>query len=325
MSKTLAPRVSCILPVYNGEQFIEEAVKSIISQSFVDFELIVVDDGSTDSTPEKLTTLAASDDRIRIVRQPNGGIVSALNNGLNVARGQYIARMDADDVSMKDRFSFQVDYLDKNAQCVLVGGVARSIAMQDAVQRFATGGRHESTDLSLFPPRIAVSMHPLIMMRAQALTAIGGYRNAYPHAEDYDLFIRLSDHGTIDNPQKEVLFYRRHAGAVSVKNLDVQERSAVSAECDAITAAGYGAPAAWLVEPYTRLRIFRRLQTIDINQAGGFVSRILLDILHPAPTRILSRKYARLRGIMAFTLGKFVYRRIKASLHRSGENDLRAA
>ena len=317
MSDFAEPRVSCVLPVYNGEQFVEEAVRSILDQSFTDFELVVVDDGSTDSTPQKLKTLADSDKRVRVLSQSNGGIVSALNTGLQASRGIYIARMDADDISMTDRFSFQVDYLDKNPDCVLVGGVARSIAMQDSAQRFATGGRHERTDLSLFPPRIAVSIHPLIMVRTAALRAIGGYRDTYPHAEDYDLFIRLSIHGTIDNPPKEILFYRRHADAISIKNADIQERSAVRAECEAMDAAGYGMTANWIIESYIRLRIFRRMQTIDLVKASAMAGQILQDSIHLGPSRIFSCKYSRLRVILIFNLAKFVVRRIRSSISRA--------
>lgn len=316
MSNSPNPRISCLLPVYNGEEFIEEAVRSILVQSCVDFELIVVDDGSTDATSGMLRTLAEADGRIRIIRQANGGIVPALNTGLAACRAAYVARMDADDVSMLDRFAFQADYLDQHPGCVLVGGIARSIALQNAAPQFATGGRHHRTDLAVFPPRIAVAMHPLIMVRTAALKAIGGYRSGYPHAEDYDLFIRLSALGTIDNPPKEVLFYRRHLGAVSIRNVDAQERSAVLAECDAIKAAGHSPIENWLMEPYARLRIFRRLQTIDIDRAGSLVGEAVQDLLRPSPTQLFSLRYLRLRAIIAFTLCKFVHRRVKASYYR---------
>jgi glycosyltransferase involved in cell wall biosynthesis len=98
------PKVSCLLPVYNGEQFIEEAVRSLLAQTLKNFELVVVDDGSTDSTPRKLAALNAEDQRLRILRQANGGIVAALNAGLGLCRAGYIARMDADDVAAPDRF-----------------------------------------------------------------------------------------------------------------------------------------------------------------------------------------------------------------------------
>lgn len=282
------PRVSCLLPVYNGEAFIEEAVASILNQTLSSFELIVVDDGSTNSTSVKLERMAGADGRLRILRQPNGGIVSALNAGLAECRAAYVARMDADDVSTPDRFAFQADYLDQHPACVLVGGVARSEALQGGTAQRTTGGRHTRTNLSLFPPQIAVSMHPLIMVRRAALAAIGGYRSSYPYAEDYDLFIRLAAHGTIDNPPKEVLFYRRHGGAVSVKNLVAQEQSAIRAECDAMRETGSRRLEGWLIEPYTRLRVFRRLQTIDIKEAGGYVGRSLADLLSLSPRRLLS-------------------------------------
>jgi glycosyltransferase involved in cell wall biosynthesis len=309
--------------VYNGEDFIGEAVESVLKQTLSNFELIIVDDGSTDSTVSILEGMASADRRIRIIRKPNGGIVSALNAGLAKCRALYIARMDADDVSSEDRFAFQADYLDEHPDCVLVGGVARSQPLQGAVTRRTTGGRHSRTNLEVFPPKIAVSMHPLIMLRRSALESIGGYRNSYPYAEDYDLFIRLSAHGTIDNPPKEVLFYRRHHEALSVKNLLVQEQSAIRAECDAISASGMARLQDWLVEPYTRLRIFRRLQTIDIRQAGDYVPRSLRDLLSLSPSRLRSRSYWRLRGLIAYTLLKFTVRRASAAVAVRGGARLR--
>ena len=317
MTESSLPRVSCLLPVYNGAAFIDEAVQSILDQTMTDFELVVVDDGSSDSTPAQLAAFAQRDSRVRIHTQPNGGIVSALNAGLALCRAPYVARMDADDISAMDRFAFQAEYLDSHEGCVLVGGFARSETLQDANQHRTTGGRHRRTDLACFPPRIAVSMHPLIMVRRAALEAIGGYRDDYRHAEDYDLFIRLAAFGTLDNPDKDVLFYRRHAGAVSVRNLGVQETNAVRAECDAIAAAGHGPIEDWLLQSYTRLRIFRRLQTIDIDQAGGHVVQSLRDLLQVSPRKLASRKYWRLRSIIAFTLLKFVRRRMVASYKRA--------
>ena len=313
MSNLETPRVSCLLPVFNGEKYLDEAIASILDQSLTDFELIVVDDGSTDSTASRLFDAARRDGRVRILQKANGGIVSALNAGLAQCRAAYVARMDADDVSTPDRFAFQADYLDRRSECVLVGGLARSEALQGRIVRQSTGGRYQKTDLSVFPPKIAVSVHPLIMVRRAALEAIGGYRDAYPHAEDYDLFIRLSRYGTIDNPAREVLFYRRHEGAVSVKNLVTQEVSAVRAECDAIGETGAKPVGEWLIEPYTRLRIFRRLQTIDIKEAGKHAARSVADLLSPSPRSLINRNYWRLRAVIAFTLMKFVIRRFAAS------------
>ncbi len=291
------PRISCLLPVYNGEQFLDEAVRSILAQTYANFELVVVDDGSRDATADILSGLAAEDARVKVVRRENGGIVAALNTGLAVCRGEYVARMDADDIALPDRFQFQLDYLDANPGCVLMGGVVRSLMADGSIGGRTTGGRHRRTDLSSFPPKIAVAMHPLIMVRRAALVAVGGYRSDFPHAEDYDLFIRLSKLGDIDNPDRDLLIYRRHEGAISLKHLETQERSAALAEVDAMTQGGAaGAFPAWLVEPYIRLRIWRRYLGVDRVKADRMLPRLLADAANPAPNTLLSRPYWGLRA-----------------------------
>jgi glycosyltransferase involved in cell wall biosynthesis len=292
----MAPRISCLLPVYDGEAFLAEAVRSILSQTYADFELVVVDDGSRDATPDILQGFAEQDDRVRVVRQENGGIVAALNAGLAASRGDYVARMDADDVSLPDRFQFQLDYLDAHPGCVLVGGFARSLKPDGSFDGRTTGGRHRRTDLTCFPPRVAVAMHPLIMVRRAAMLQIGGYRSAFPHAEDYDLFLRLSKLGTIDNPDHDLLIYRRHEGAISLKHLETQERSAALAEMQAVAAdSGDADVPAWLLEPYVRLRIWRRYLGVDRRKANRMFPHLLADAINLRLHALTSGRYWGLR------------------------------
>ncbi|MEE4451346.1 glycosyltransferase family 2 protein [Novosphingobium resinovorum] len=292
--KVLRPRVSVILPCYNGEAYLREAVQSILDQSFTDFELVVVDDGSTDATPAILEEMRENDTRIRVVRQPNGGIVAALNTAIDHARGEFIARMDADDVSFPDRLACQVDWLDAHPQTVLVGGQAVEDRHPTPASTRTTGGRHAKTDLSVYPPRVAVSMHPLIMIRAAALRAMGGYRNGYRHAEDYDLFIRASAFGRIDNPPVDVLFYRRHEGAISVGNVEEQERSAVRAELDAMARAGLAPPPPGIVEAYARLRVFRRYRAISAERTRAMLPAMMASLLKVTPRALLAPRFRRL-------------------------------
>ncbi|KMS55096.1 glycosyl transferase [Novosphingobium barchaimii LL02] len=296
------PRVSVILPCYNGEIYLREAVQSILDQTLADFELIVVDDGSTDGSPAILQDMAGKDARIRVVTQPNGGIVAALNTAIEHAQGQYIARMDADDVSFPERLAFQASYLDQHPDVVLVGGYAVGDRNPTPASTRTTGGRHASTDLSVFPPRVAVSMHPLIMMRAAALRAMGGYRSDYRHAEDYDLFIRASAHGRIENPPVDVLFYRRHEGAISIGNVEEQERSAVRAELDAIARTGAGRPPALIVEAYTRLRIFRRYRAISAERVRAMRLPVLASLVAITPRSLLSSRFRRLPLLIGVAL-----------------------
>ena len=233
------PLISCILPVFNGEKFLKAATLSVLSQTLRDFELIVVDDGSSDATPAMLAEMAATDARIVVLRQTNAGIVGALNAGLGIAQGRYVARMDADDICLQDRFEFQASYLDRHPECVMVGGYAEKFSDERSGIGISTCGWRSRTDLTCFPPKLAVSVHPLIMMRVETLRAMGGYREGYPFAEDYDLFIRASRFGEIQNPPKIVLRYRVHAGSISVQRTETQEWAALAAEFDAM---GLGLP-----------------------------------------------------------------------------------
>lgn len=299
------PRVSWLIPVYNGESFLAEALDSVLAQDFTDFEVVVVDDGSTDATATILADYSARDPRMRVVAQPNGGIVSALNTGLAQCRGEIVARMDADDVALPHRLSFQVAYLDARPGCVLVGGYAVSRDAGGEITHRTNGGRHRVTDLSIFPPRVCVSMHPLITLRRSVLEAVGGYRADHPHAEDYDLFIRLAAFGTIDNPKQDVLVYRRHEGAISIRHVETQERSAAMAEVEAISQGGGSLPD-WLVDAYVRLRIFRRYNRVDPAKARASLGRALADLLQLRPASLFDRRYLRLRAILAVTIGKHI-------------------
>jgi glycosyltransferase involved in cell wall biosynthesis len=314
----IAPRISCILPVYNGEKYLAEAIRSIFDQSFGDFELIVIDDGSNDSTPAILEELKREDSRLRVLSQPNGGIVSALNNGLAAARGEYVARMDADDIALPNRFAFQIDYLDSNPGCAIVGGLAMEFLDDGTELGLVSGGRHKRTDLGVFPPKIAVATHPLIMARRSVLAAMGGYRGNFAHAEDYDLFIRAAAYGTIDNPPVKLLMYRRHEGAVSVKHLDVQERNAAEAELDAMTAAAHVQARGiepWLLDPYVRFRIWRRCTVMGIERARTLLPLVIGDILSLRPRHVFSARYLQLRLRMAASVAKNLTSRALRNAH----------
>ena len=301
--------VSCILPVYNGERYVEQAIRSVLAQSFQDFELIVVDDGSTDRTPQIITQLACQDRRLKGLRQSNAGIVAALNAGCRLANGRYIARMDADDVCLPHRFAVQVAHLDRSPKCVIAGGLAQGFS-EDGLQGITSGGRHRRTDLKPFPPKVAVAVHPLIMIRKEALDRLGGYRTLFPHAEDYDLFLRLAEFGTVDNLSDVILLYRRHPDAVSVRNLALQERNAAIAEACAIEeiAGGRAMDAdadveavaskvwpAWLLEPYVAFRVGRRqIAAGDVRDGQRYIQMLRLAS-NLSPSTILSRRYLGLR------------------------------
>eukprot|EP00947_MAST-08B_sp_MAST-8B-sp1_P004417 g4417.t1 len=198
-SRTADPLVSVVLPMYNAEEFVAEAVQSILGQTFGDFECIVVDDGSTDGSAAIVAGLAAGDSRVRLLRRAtNGGIVAALKDGLAAARAPLIARMDADDISDPERLQRQVAYLRRN-QDVDIVGTAVEIFTHGAGA--GAGGAQSSRNDRVIahptqPAMVDWSMHfycalahPTVVVRCNCLEALGGYRDAHPRAEDYDLWL----------------------------------------------------------------------------------------------------------------------------------------
>lgn len=210
-----SPTISVVMPVFNGEVYLAEAIKSILHQSFQDFEFIIVDDGSTDGTLEILKTFQKSDDRIKVISRPNTGIVGALNDGLARARGEYIARMDADDVSLPDRFERQIDYMSSHPNCVLLG---TGHVIMDAegndlcIQR--TELQHDRIVDRQMRGIGGAILHPTTFMRRNAVEQVGGYRLKYQWVEDLDLFLRLADLGEVRNLAEPLLRYRRHPSTV---------------------------------------------------------------------------------------------------------------
>jgi len=206
-----SPLVSVVMPAYNARRYVAEAIESVLSQTFGDFEFLIVDDGSTDDTGAIVKDFAARDRRIEVITQANSGVGAALNAGLERARGRYIARMDSDDICLPPRFAKQVEYLERTPQCVLVGsrvmiidGDGTSLFEMDSVQL-----THEKIDELLMQARWSI-VHPSIMMRAGAVRRIGGYNNDLVPVEDHDLFLRMAEVGKLANLPDVLLKYRKH-------------------------------------------------------------------------------------------------------------------
>jgi glycosyltransferase involved in cell wall biosynthesis len=226
--------ISCLIPVYNGERYLELALDSILSQTFADFEIVAVNDGSTDNSLAILERYAAKDSRLKIISKPNGGIVSALNHGLAHCSGRLVARMDCDDIALPERFALQYRNFVEHADAVAVGGLIQCIDEDGKpISAPSSPSRVQRTDLSCFPPVVANVQHSAGTFLKSAMEAVGGYRTTFPHAEDYDLYLRLADHGNFYNPDRVVLYYRVHSNSLSMRNLERQETSAVLAELSA--------------------------------------------------------------------------------------------
>ena len=209
------PAVSVVMPVYNARRYLRLAVESILAQTSADFEFILVDDGSTDESLAILREYQAKDARIRIISRPNTGIVGALNDGLAAARGEFIARMDSDDIAAPDRFAKQVAFLREHPDHVLVGSQVMLIDPDGAhlCTKRDTEYTHERIDRAHLNHRWPL-VHPTIMARREALGAAGGYRSKYQWLEDLDLFLRLAEIGRLASLPDVLLYYRLHTGSV---------------------------------------------------------------------------------------------------------------
>lgn len=242
------PAVSVLMPVYNAERYVGEAVRSILNQTFADFEFIVIDDGSTDRSGELLEKLATSDPRIRLFRRPNTGYLRALNEGLALANGELVARLDADDVALPERFERQVRYLREHPECLAVGcGMLRIDADGDVICEEPMPAAHEEIEARLLKGLGALP-HPGAMIRRETLVAVGGYREEYYGVEDHDLWLRLAERGRLANLPEPLIKFRTHPQNFTFVNEDRNRQRLAAVLADAYRRRGLPAPDDWLSE-----------------------------------------------------------------------------
>lgn len=214
------PKVSVIMPVYNGDKYLREAVDSILSQTFTDFEFIIINDGSTDRTREILESYY--DQRIRLVHQKNIGISASLNKGINLARGEYIARMDADDISLPDRFLKQVSFLDLNPDITVCGTWLSFFNTSKTFQTWKTSTNYNEVKCNLlFGCDVA---HPSVFIRkADIIKNKLFYKENFVCAQDYELWVRISAKLKITNIGEVLLKYRIHNNQIGYTSNSMQE------------------------------------------------------------------------------------------------------
>ncbi len=263
--------IEVLIPVYNGAAWLAESLASIQRQTHTALCIHVVDDGSTDATPDILATAAARDRRIHVHRQPNGGIVAALNHGLGFCTAKWVARHDADDLAAPTRLQRQLAYLTAHPDCVAVGATARHIDAKGTARGTTTVLRPpEQADATWLPAREPYLMHPFMMARRQALQAVGGYRNVL-HAEDSDLYWRLRDLGRLHNLPEVLGDYRLHDNSISSASLHNGRLMAVSSQLSALSARRRQAGQADLVFDTSHAQRLRQARTLHdmVEQAGA--------------------------------------------------------
>jgi glycosyltransferase involved in cell wall biosynthesis len=216
-----SPAVSVVMSVYNGERFLREAIESVLVQTLAEFELIVIDDGSTDSTPEILDAYCRMDPRVVVERIARGGRPAALNHGFALARAPFVARLDADDVALPTRLARQRDFLVGHEAVAVVGG---AVAFIDAGGNVFAEWQYPLTDAEIRRTfaRATPIAHPAVMVRKAAFDGVGGYRPAFGDADDVDLWLRLAERNDLANVPDLVIRYRIHLGQATFRNLELQ-------------------------------------------------------------------------------------------------------
>lgn len=211
-----SPSISIILPAFNSEAFIAEAIRSLLNQAFTDFELIIINDGSTDRTEEII--LSFNDPRIHYHKnEKNSGLIYTLNKAIDLAKGKYIARMDADDICLPERLSIQKSFLDQNddiaavaAPVIFIDGAGKETAVWELDRKTVL-----PVSIKKVMPYENCIAHPSVMIRTAVLKEFR-YKEYQKNIEDYDLWLRLLNRGyTIGKTEMPLLLYRVHEASVT--------------------------------------------------------------------------------------------------------------
>lgn len=232
------PMVSVVMSVFNGKAHMKEAVDSILNQTFSDFEFIIVDDDSTDGSSEILDKYSKKDERIKIIHQKNTGLTKALNIGISQAQGEFIARMDDDDVSLPDRFEKELEYLNDHPDVALVSCFAKVINEKgEIVGEHKPPIDHETIKkMSFFSGQIC---HPAVMFRKKIFDELGGYNEKFRYAQDYELWFRFIGKSAVANIPDFLFLWRASKHGISSKNKNEQRRFAQRARAKAIKSGIY--------------------------------------------------------------------------------------
>ncbi len=226
------PAISVALSVYNGERFLASAIESILTQSFTDFEFLILDDGSKDGSRAIIESYAERDSRIRPIFRANKGLIVSLNQMLAEARAPIIARMDADDISLPERFARQYAFLQQNPDHGVVGCWTEEMDDTGALWPLCMSGHpvtHEAF-LQAIEDGGPLLCHPAVMYRRDVVLAVGGYHAAFQHCEDLDLWLRLAAVTRIANLPERLIRYRHYPDQVSSRHATRQQIGAAIAK-----------------------------------------------------------------------------------------------
>jgi len=251
--------VSVVITVFNGEQFIESAIVSILNQTLTDFELLIINDGSTDKSQEIIDKLASTDNRIKtFINAENKGQALSRNMVLSEIQGKYIATMDADDYSLPDRLHVQYDFMEQNKDIVLCGsfidlcdenlnttGIKKYPIFDDEIRK------------KIF--RISPFAHPSTFYRTDIARSIGGYSYVFKAALDYDFYFKIGNFGKLQNIDTVLLKYRVHSQSISQSKGRLQQELTLYIRLKAIFEYSYnwtfGDKIYWILQ-YLGIKVF---------------------------------------------------------------------
>jgi glycosyltransferase involved in cell wall biosynthesis len=270
------PLISVIMPVYNAEKFIGRAIDSVLKQTFKDFELIILNDKSSDSTLEIIKKYLEIDSRIRLITfDTKSTVATLLNKGVEVAKSNIIARMDADDYSLKTRFEKQYKKINENDKYAIVGANI-IIVDEDYLTISSRSYPTNSKDLKKMMLRYSPFAHPVVMFRKDYFQEFNGYNANIPHVEDIDLWFRLGtkyEFASIDEP---LLKYTLLFNSNSHKNVKRQELEGFEVKWRAVTKYGYKPSfydisynvlqylTFWIMPPKFRVNLYNALRSRNI-------------------------------------------------------------
>ncbi len=216
------PKITVLMSAYNAEKYLAEALESIMNQTYQDFELVIVNDGSTDKTEAIIQEYATKDKRIVVINNSvNQGLTKSLNLGLAQARGEYVARLDADDVAWPERLAKQYQFMESHPELALIGSWAEIIDEQGASKGYLRG----ETDEALFRFKMTLVnqlVHSTFFFKTELARAQGGYNEAYQYVQDYEFSSRLMKKYRLNNQPEVLVKFRTHAKAIT-KNKEIKE------------------------------------------------------------------------------------------------------
>jgi len=261
-------KTSVILSAYNNENYLTEAIKSILDQTFRNLEIIIINDASTDDSGKIIKSFASKDKRIVLINNKKRlGLTKSLNKAVRLAKGKYIARMDADDISLKDRLEKQTSYLEENHDIAVLGSWVVLIDKKGKelkVKKTSCGYKNILDSIIKANPFI----HPTLVFRKDIFDKVGLYDESFPYAQDHELMLRIAQKYKVDNFPEALLKYRVGAGkSISVDKLKKQEYYSIKARVKAISKMGYPYwQSIYLVKPFLsflipakiKLRVYKK-------------------------------------------------------------------